>query len=216
MISDLHVLDDKTVCATGPKFDAGKVRAAAEAFLRSLIGELALIWQGERVGWISLLHAEPAYLVDDRSYARLWEWLYLETRGYDVVEADTYVVAGPFSIRLVLRGRSQLYLNARGAGKPTLIDDRSWLELDPTPAMQITPADQVRGVLSHLASGASFWDAPCSNPSTLGRELQTLLRRHAPPGTVFVEGYPTELLFPHESFGAGHGRLRIALTVSRR
>lgn len=192
MITNLEIVDDDTAKAFGQKFDVERVLEATIAFLKAFTARLEAADAGIRASIRFPGDGDRSAPLDEDAFARLRRETILIGRTWDVDAACSRVDAGPFRMRLYLRGRDAL--QRYGGGEPFLITEASWRDLDPTPVFDFTP---VAGM-------------PIFGPKALAL-VKGLIVAHAPEGVKTDFGITPNLRFPHRAFGAGLGDLRISL-----
>jgi len=192
MIANLKIVDDETATANGEKYDLVKVLDAAEEFLRRFAGMTALS-----------APAMPRFLrfgqdeipLDDAGYEVVRAFYVRAARRHDAVDAGVSAIVGPFRVMLKLLGDDDLFLR-EGESEPVTISDAHWSGLTHEPKITVMPA-----------SGAN----PLFELGSIDA-VRALVRAAAPEGTEAVGPNLPGIRFPHAAFGAGTGRLRIALT----
>jgi len=197
VISKLRELDDDTVTAIGPRFDLSKVLTAAWGILRTLMNRSNMRFPEEDPPTFAFPYDDDQRPFDDDSMdgiAAVFEECKREK--YDVTLFSCEVQFGPFMTDLYLLGFDCLH---GPVGNCVTEYDLNWDQLDPTPVMLVM-----------MRMG--MVDAIVGTPREF---LKKTLESFMPQG-VTLDAYDNDgddlaiaVRFPHETFGDGHGPIRI-------
>lgn len=193
MITNLEILDEDAAKAFGQKFDVPRVLDAMIAFVSASAATIHEAAPHAPMTFRIVGDGDASFPVDGDAYARLRAECGRDLRRWDAADFCGIFKLGTIALKLYPLGRE--HLQRYGSAPPTLVDETTWRDLDPTPVVHFMPS----------SGGMPFLE-----PS--GVELaRSLIALHAPSGTTSrLDGVPT-LRFPHRAYGAGLGDLRIRL-----
>ena len=192
MITNLEILDDETALAFGQKFDVPRVLEAMIAFLRTFAADIVAAAPHVRPIIRFVGDGDRTAPLDEDGYARLRRETIAYARHWDVLGYVGRADIGTFQLRLYPLGLDDI--QRIGDCEPTIIPKETWRNLDPTPVICFTPDAGM----------------PIFRPTALNLVKQLILQR-APTGTKPDFAFVPTLRFPHHTFGAGFGTLRIRL-----
>lgn len=197
MIEKIKHVDDDTVTAVGPRFDLDKVLDAAMGILRTLQRRAAMRFKDDDEPTFSFANDDQSKPFDDESYG-LISAVFRDCKAtqYDVTMFSCEVRFGPYMCDLYLMGFDCLH----GPVGNCLTDrDMDWTDLDPTPALLVMMS---RGMVDPIVG---------SHHDFLTKTLDSYLSQGIlwEPYDDTGEELAFCVRFPHETFGAGRGKIRI-------
>lgn len=195
MISKLRELDSRTLTAIGPKFDLEKVLETGQRVLKTLFGRASMRFPDQLP---ATLETEPGMSAefDDVALELLAEtFRQIHRDAYDAADLSVCLSFGPYLATWSPLGMSALY---GPIGNCVTIFEEPWEDLLTTPMIMLHRRD-----------------APFTAMGRAATKFLVETLRSEPYGTAVdflpddIDAEAVVITFPHATFGAGEGRIRI-------